>query len=81
MPSEPKRKHQLTLTIGADSLEDLQSAMRQLADELREPGTKSVGGGYRWGHILEHKVDPSQTAEKFREQLDAYIATIKPGLG
>lgn len=77
MPSEPKRKHQLTLTIGADTLEDLQNAMRQLADELHEPGTRSVGDGYTWGHSLEHKVDPVQTHEKFVEQMEGYLEAIK----
>jgi poly-gamma-glutamate capsule biosynthesis protein CapA/YwtB (metallophosphatase superfamily) len=69
----PKRKHQFTADLGADSVDDLAQALEQIARDLRESGNKVVTGAPHWGGHWEHRVDPKQTAEGYSEQLEEYL--------
>lgn len=74
--SPPPRKHELTLKLSADTLDELRNQLEQLAREVREEGNRSISGGYSSGHILEHVVLPDRTPEAFRAELETYIAGL-----
>lgn len=77
----PKRRHELSLKISADSMEDLDDAFEEIRRQLHEAGNQSVGGSPSWGHVLEHVVRPAQTPEVFRAELTTWLASVRPAAG
>lgn len=73
----PKHRHELTLSLGAHTLDELQHALQNIAIELREHGNVSVSGSPSAAGHFEHVVDVNQTREKYVEQLEAYLADCK----
>jgi hypothetical protein len=69
----PKHRHELTLSIGAHNLLELQDALERIANDLREFGDQGVSASPGWAGHWEHVVSPEQTFETYCEQLDAYL--------
>jgi hypothetical protein len=68
----PKRRLQLVLTLGADTLEDLASELRLIGETLFIDGRESreiACGGPSSGYRLTLDCDASMTAAQFREDL------------
>ena len=74
----PTRRHRMTLDLQADSIEELIHAIEEIQHRLIEhkhgrPLTVLTSGGCGAGYHIEHTVDEAQTAEQYREQLQAYV--------
>jgi hypothetical protein len=78
MSDLPKRRHELTLTIGADTFDDLVMALEHVTRELDDTGNNSVTGGPSWGGHWEHLVRPEQTHDRYFEQIEAWKAAQEP---
>lgn len=67
----PARTYEMTIRIGADSMEDLARAFDRLSRkaELGEFGPDGCSGGwsYDWSYRLVH--DPQMTGDLYREQI------------
>lgn len=74
MSDLPKRRHELTLTIGADTFDDLVMALEHVTRELDDTGNNSVTGGPSWGGYWTHVVRPEQTHARYFEQIEALKA-------
>ena len=79
MDSPPKRRHRLKLDLHADSLDDMVSAMEGVLHRIYEAEngrtlTVVTSGSPSAGFHLEHTVDESMTAERYRAELDAWLA-------
>lgn len=76
MTNKPKRTFELTLTIGADTLDDLRSNLRSILIDLdREDVTdySSVSGGYQSNHILKIEHSPTVTHDSYFEALEKHL--------
>lgn len=78
MTDKPKRKYELTITAGADDLEYLKQIVQMAIDELPTYPHSGVSGGYAGNHMVELRVNPEQTHEKYEEELNAYLAKDEP---
>lgn len=72
----PKHKHEITIALGSNSFPDLLAALRQVVDELRETGNKTVSGSPSWAGYWHHDVLPEQTQEKYAAELETYLANL-----
>lgn len=73
--SPPRRAVRMIAKIDAHTRRDLADHLRQLAFDIeREEWESSISGGVSSGHIVHLSIDNDQTAEKWRAQLDAWIA-------
>lgn len=74
----PRRRLRLVLDLGADDLDRLCDELRRIANELELEGREEVpgrtSGGYSAAHHFTLTCDAEQTAERFREQLNAWTA-------
>lgn len=77
-PVAPKRALRLTLEIGADTREDMASALRHMAHriEREQLGGHGTWGGYSDGGNWELLTDPTMTHERFFEELTEYLAAV-----
>jgi hypothetical protein len=75
----PKRRFELAITITGDTWEDVLFDLRDIAPhiETHGPGCTSVSGAPSHGHIVQVTERPEQTHEKYIEDLDRYLATIR----
>lgn len=74
MPVPKYRRLQLALYLNADSLDELCSALQNIATDLMVEGKEErhiTSGGYSSGYQLNLTVpDPEMTGEKYREWLE-----------
>lgn len=72
----PRRAHKFTLTIHADTADDLIGCLRHIEFLLssEQMGTSYVSGGYASGWTAEYDVDESITHDSYIESLNAYLA-------
>lgn len=72
MPDAPRRRLELTLTLGADTLDDLADALNQIATDLliegREEHNKASG---RWssGYSSILTVEPDMDGDRYRSEV------------
>lgn len=70
----PKRAFVLTMTIGADTRQDLSEALNSIAFEIAaEKVTESVTGSYSWGGNYKLEVDESMTHDRYMEELNKVL--------
>lgn len=83
MADTPTRRIRLALTLGADDLTELASALEQIARDI-DTGhiteqTKRLGsGGVGSGFTLTLDVDPEQTGARYHAQLNEWIRSRHP---
>lgn len=65
---QPRRRHVVTIVIGADTEEDLAEALMQVTEETSSEG---VMGGPRFGYYMTSTVDESVTHESYFAALNA----------
>lgn len=63
----PQRRHVLELTIGADTLDDLETALIEFSHKVGtcEMGVDGVSGGYSWGWTYRHIENKNQTHDGY----------------
>ena len=75
MDTPPRRRLELSLTIGADTLEDLHDALQQFATDLlidnREEHIRA-SGGWRSGYSSTLTVDPEMTGDRYRREVQEW---------
>lgn len=80
---KPKRRYELDLHLGADSLESLRGAINSILFDIdRHPVDTPidiVSGGYDSGYSLKCAVDTSITHDSWYEQLKVYLENTKHG--
>lgn len=76
----PRRRHQLTLDLQADSLPDLAYELHMIADglEVREPRddvekVNRTSGGVHAGYHLELSTDYDQTHSRYMSEINAWL--------
>lgn len=79
--SKPKRRYEVNLKLGADSLNDVIGALNGLLYELHskkedEP-IQMITGGYSYGYVLTADIDPQITHDSYEVTLMDYIAEEK----
>lgn len=76
--SKPTRAFKLTLSLQADTREDLINALIDLARNIeRHSVSTGVTGGCSSGVIYELLINPEQTHEKYFEELNRYLEANK----
>lgn len=71
----PRRRFRLVLDLHADSLDELSIALRSIDFSVTAEGsTNSTSGGCGSGWHYEVTEDAGMTPEKYRADLDAWIA-------
>lgn len=76
--SIPRRRYRLVLDLHADSLDELSIALRSIDFSVTAEGsTNSTSGGCGSGWHYEVTEDVSMTPEKYRADLDAWVAKEK----
>ena len=80
-PVRPVRSIQLKLDLQADSWPELFWALEAIAHRCREQEDRGpyepanvVSGGVGSGFILDIAVDPTKTAERYQQDLKAWVA-------
>lgn len=71
----PRRRLQLSLTLGADTLADLATELRLIGETLFVDGRENrevACGGPNSGYQLSLSCDAEMTAAQFREDLEAW---------
>lgn len=73
----PRRAHILKVEFGANTLDDLCYALRQMAIDLRtgSVSTKGASGSPSVGFTYEYDVDESWTKDRYFAALDEYLAS------
>lgn len=71
--SPPRHRHEMTLHLGANTIDDLCDEMRRIADELEREGRDEAreiasSAGYRL--VIDH--DPTMTPERYDAELKAW---------
>lgn len=72
----PKRAYTLDLSLTADSVDALIGQLNGIIFHLRNEDvvtTNIISGGYDSGYVLDIIVDPTQSHDKFMQDLDAWI--------
>lgn len=70
----PERAHVLTMTVSADTVEDLARELNTLADWLlMGKVTTGVSGGPHSGAIYSYVVNPGQTHDAYFEQVNRWL--------
>lgn len=71
----PMRAFRLTLKLEADDRREMVCALRAMADQVeREELTVGVSGSPHSGAIYELLTDPTQTHERYFQQVQEYLA-------
>ena len=67
----PERAHVLTMTVSADTVEDLARELKTLVDRLlMDKLTTGVSGGPNSGTIYSYKITPEQTHDVYFDQVN-----------
>ena len=76
MSTPPKHAFELTLTIGAHDWDELVGRLEDITRRLalHGPGATSIFSG---GFILGVEARPEQTRERYRVELEKYLAALK----
>jgi len=70
----PERKHTIILKAGGDTLRDLASELRALADRLdRDELTVGTSGGPSCGSTYSYRVNPHQTHEQYFLEIEDWL--------
>lgn len=82
MIEQPKRLYEVKITAGADDLRYLRSMILMALDEMEDNytndnGYHAVSGGHSGNHIIDLKVSPEQTHEKYFVEMATYLANKK----
>lgn len=74
-PKSPRRRHELQLTIDADSEDNLRHALKEFSTKIAlgelSTGGVSGGGGFSWRY--QHIENPEQTPDGYRADLEAWL--------
>lgn len=76
----PRRRVEATISISADSWDDLRRELNHLATEVARHGSLSkwsVSGGYSTGHIIETSEDETVTHDSWAEANEAYCRALQ----
>ena len=74
----PKRAHRLTLKLDADTLDEMASALVNLADRVvRGELTIGVSGGCGSGYIYELLSDPTKTNADYFAEVHEYLRNVR----
>lgn len=76
-PTPPRHRHELKLTVGAHTLDELRQALEEVAEELHDSGTRGIVASPSGSRSIDHAVLTDQTREKYVAQLDSYLLAIK----
>lgn len=73
--NKPHRRYTLSIEIGADEWAGVVADLQHLASHIADHGEKcsSVMGGPSCGHIVDIRIDPEMTHERYMAELDAYL--------
>lgn len=76
-PERPRRRFVLKLSLGADSYEEMTSALYNIAREFdrREIGKDMASGSPSSGFSLEWSEDESVTHDSYMAAIDEYLGT------
>jgi hypothetical protein len=70
----PERAHVLTMTVSADTVDDLARELNTLADRLlMDKLTTGVSGGPNSGTIYSYKIRPEQTHGVYFDQVNKWL--------
>jgi hypothetical protein len=75
--TEPKRRFELTLEIGADTMEELQMLLDHFERLIAKGNIANISGGYGSGGSYRIEERPLQTHEQWQKDLDEHIAKRK----
>lgn len=75
----PRRRHVLSLTVQADTIDELSKALEQLAFQAIFSGFGSSGasGGVSSGWTHEYSEDPSVTPEVYQARQMHYVELLR----
>jgi len=72
---KPRRRYELQVTVGADTIEYLKHLLEEITGYL--PGNRpytAVSGGYEGGYVANMQFDENITHESWARELEAYLA-------
>ena len=72
----PKRRHIITIEIGADTWEDVIDVLDQIAFDIakHEPGTVRIDSGApHFGYSVREEFYPEQTHDNYIEEIHKYL--------
>jgi hypothetical protein len=72
MSETPRRSHVVTIKIGADTWDDILTALRTILtdQELNGPYPTVASGGSSFGYVWEHDHDPGITHDSYFEAIE-----------
>lgn len=70
----PKRRYEMVLKLGSDTIEGLESALTEIQDRVRDGSTNVVSGGCSEGWNFVITETPEMTHELYVTQLKDYLA-------
>lgn len=78
MPNEPKkpqRRHELQLTIDADSEDELLHALKEFSTKIarEELSVSGVSGGCTYSWMYRHIENADQTPDGYQKELQAWL--------
>lgn len=76
MNEKPRRKYDLTLTIGADDFAYLLSALNEIAADIEQCGDapyETASGGYSGNSNVKLVINHAMTHDIYFDQLEAHI--------
>jgi len=74
-PTPPRHRHEMKLSLGADTLADLVWELRTLTDDLERDDrdeAREVTSSAGWHYVIAH--DPTMTPARFKTDLQAWAA-------
>lgn len=74
-PKKPQRRHELELTIDADSEDELMHALKEFSTKiaLGEMAPSGVSGGCGHSWVYRHTENPDQTPDGYQKDLRAWL--------
>ena len=82
MSDAPRRRLELELTLGADTLEDLHDALQQIGTDLLIENREeriTASGGWRSGYSLRLTVEPEMDGDRYRREVQEHVQGLKNG--
>lgn len=76
-PIRPRRKFDVTITLGGNTRGDAASLLRHFANLIENGSDSCVTGGCSNGGILKVNVDDSMTPEKYTKELMGYLENAR----
>lgn len=76
MMDKPNRRYEMTLTLGADSIRDIQGALKSIIFDLEKVEDRphfAVSGGPDSSYTLEIKFYPEQSHDHYFEQITEFL--------